>query len=115
MTAKEGKVARAEPVVQAYEQALVVHDPDVPDALTALEDEMTSWTPDDSWSPNRLDALVHGVRRLLPLLQAGQARSASPARQQLGGSAGRLRARGRGCASRARRCGVGAFCVTVGA
>jgi phage terminase large subunit-like protein len=31
----------------------------------ALEDELTSWEPDSTWSPNRLDALVHGARYLM--------------------------------------------------
>jgi phage terminase large subunit-like protein len=34
-------------------------------SLAALEDEQTSWEPGSTWSPNRLDALVHGVRHLM--------------------------------------------------
>ncbi len=83
VTARGSKADRAMVVVQAYEQALVLHAPDPavagPDGLTALEEEMTSWTPDESWSPNRLDALVHGVRRLLPSLQQGASVAVSPA------------------------------------
>jgi hypothetical protein len=32
--------------------------------LPLLEDEQTTWEPDADWSPNRIDAMVHGARKL---------------------------------------------------
>ena len=63
VTASQGKVARAEPVVMLYEQGRYHHVGTYP----ALEDEMTQWTPLDPSlpSPNRCDAMVwsaHGLK-----------------------------------------------------
>jgi phage terminase large subunit-like protein len=52
--ASRGKAVRAEPVAAMYEQGKWTHCGVFP----LLEDEMTTWTPDDPTSPNRLDALV---------------------------------------------------------
>lgn len=52
--ASRGKAVRAEPVAAMYEQHRWTHCGTFP----LLEDEMTTWTPDDPTSPNRLDALV---------------------------------------------------------
>jgi len=57
---KVGKVLRAEPIVSLYEQGLVRHLR----GLTKLENEMTTWTPDEGYSPGRIDALVHGINYL---------------------------------------------------
>ena len=57
--AKHGKALRAEPVSVRYERDEVSHV----GTYTALEDEMTGWTPGLP-SPNRLDALVYGVDAL---------------------------------------------------
>lgn len=54
---RRGKVLRAEPVVALYEQGRVKH-------LTKfkkLEEQMTEWVPDQDDSPDRVDALVHGI------------------------------------------------------
>lgn len=59
---KQGKVLRAEPVVALYEQGLVYHI----NGLSKLEYEMTTWTEEDSYSPGRIDALVHGINDLKP-------------------------------------------------
>jgi phage terminase large subunit-like protein len=64
--ASKGKRLRAEPISALYEQGRVHHV----GALKALEDQMVTWTPDDPKSPDRLDALVHG---LTDLMQAGGA------------------------------------------
>lgn len=70
--ASHGKTARAEPVVQVYEQGRVHH----PDALPGhehpplrdLEDQMYTWEPlEDPVSPDRVDALVWLVTELLGL------------------------------------------------
>lgn len=60
--ASRGKQVRAEPVVALYEQQRVWHAEPMP----ALEDQMTSWTPDDD-SPDRMDAVVWAVTDLMQL------------------------------------------------
>lgn len=64
--ATRGKQKRAEPVAALYEQGRVHHV----GMFGALEDEMTTWTPDEPWSPNRLDALVWAVTELAPWKKA---------------------------------------------
>lgn len=61
VTASRGKDIRAEPVAALYERGQVLHVGTFPE----LETEMTEWEPGDSWSPNRLDALVHVITDLL--------------------------------------------------
>lgn len=58
--ASRGKQIRAEPVSALYEQGRCHHLGEFAD----LEDELTTWTPDAKWSPNRLDALVWGMTHL---------------------------------------------------
>lgn len=59
---KQGKDLRAEPIVLAYERGQVHHIGYLP----MLEAQMTSWVPEETRkSPDRLDALVHGVTALL--------------------------------------------------
>ena len=58
--ARESKKARAEPVGALYERGRVHHV----DHLPELEAELTGWYPGEP-SPNRMDALVHGVTHLL--------------------------------------------------
>lgn len=52
--AAKGKQARAEPVVAQYEQHRWHHVGLLPD----LEEQLTSWVPGESGSPDRMDALV---------------------------------------------------------
>jgi len=59
-TASRGKIIRAEPVAALYEQGRVHHVGSFPE----LEDEMTTWTVEEPWSPNRLDALVWAITEL---------------------------------------------------
>ena len=60
--AKKGKIARAEPVANLYEQGKVRHF----GVLPKLEDEMTSYVPGESTeSPDRLDAMVYGITELM--------------------------------------------------
>ena len=66
ITASRGKTQRAEPVAALYEQHRVHHV----GALTKLEDQMTTWTPQDGTSPDRLDALVWAVTELTDNFQA---------------------------------------------
>lgn len=63
--ARRGKEARAEPVAAAYEKGRVSHAKGAD--LAELEEQMTTWDPTTSESPDRLDALVHGVWELLSL------------------------------------------------
>ena len=62
INATESKKARAEPVSVLYGKGLVHHIGPLP----KLESQMTEWVPDESRSPDRLDALVHAVRTLIP-------------------------------------------------
>lgn len=61
--AKESKSARATPVGALYEHGRI-HHVGVPARYAPLEKELTSWIPGMD-SPNRMDALVHGVRHLI--------------------------------------------------
>lgn len=64
ITAKIKKHERAIPVVAKYEKGLVHHV----GVFGELESEMTLYEPgdeDEKMSPNRMDALVHGIRYLL--------------------------------------------------
>ena len=60
VTASRGKVQRAEPIGALYEQHRVHHVGPLPD----LEDQMTTWTPADGGSPDRMDALVWALTEL---------------------------------------------------
>jgi len=60
--AKQGKKARAEPVQMLYEQGKVHHVGTLP----LLESQMTTWQPHMSkTSPDRIDAMVYAVTKLL--------------------------------------------------
>lgn len=58
--ASRGKQQRAEPIAAMYEQGKVHHVGGFP----ALEDEMCTWSPEENWSPNRVDALVWALTEL---------------------------------------------------
>lgn len=59
--ASKGKRLRAEPISAIYEQGRVHHV----GVFDELETQMANWTPDDPKSPDRLDALVHGLTELM--------------------------------------------------
>ena len=61
-TARQGKAIRAEPVAARFERGTARLAGEFP----ALEDQMTLWSADDEWSPDRLDALVWAMRHLDP-------------------------------------------------
>jgi phage terminase large subunit-like protein len=61
VNSRRGKLIRAEPVVALYEQHRIKHAGE----LTVLEDQLLSWIPGKGSSPDRLDALVHGVHALV--------------------------------------------------
>lgn len=58
--ASKGKATRAEPIVGLYEQGLVHHM----GILSALETQMTTWSPKEDDSPDRVDALVWAITEL---------------------------------------------------
>ena len=60
VTASRGKAVRAQPVAALWEQGRCHFAVSCPE----LEDELTTWTEDANWSPNRLDALVWGMSAL---------------------------------------------------
>jgi len=57
---RRGKALRAEPIVALYEQDRVHHL----DKFENLETQMTEWVPGAADSPDRVDALVHGLTEL---------------------------------------------------
>lgn len=81
--AKVGKVLRAEPVAQLFRQrrAFLVG------VFPQLEGQMTSWKPTDSDSPDRLDAMVHGVVGVVDV--AGPAQTAKVSQVRLPSVRGR--------------------------
>ncbi len=58
--ATRGKIVRAEPVAAQYEKGRVFHVGSFPQ----LEEEMVSYVPGESKSPNRMDAMVWAVTHL---------------------------------------------------
>lgn len=67
-TGRRDKQMRALPVFALYEQGKVHHV----GRFSGLEAEMVTWDKDAGWSPNRLDALVHAVRAVVPELGGEQ-------------------------------------------
>ena len=61
VTATRGKAIRAEPVAALYEQGKVFHARPFP----MLEEQLCSWSPEMSRSPDRLDALVWGITAIM--------------------------------------------------
>jgi len=61
VNSRRGKLIRAEPVVALYEQNRIKHGAN----LTDLEEQQLSWVPGKGSSPDRVDALVHGVHALV--------------------------------------------------
>jgi phage terminase large subunit-like protein len=60
VTASRGKAVRAEPVSALYEQGRIHHA----GVFVELEDELCTWAPGDSDSPDRLDACVWAISAL---------------------------------------------------
>jgi len=61
VSSRRGKAIRAEPIVGVYEQHRAHHC----GVFAELEDQMTTWQPyEDTFSPDRVDALVHGATNL---------------------------------------------------
>ncbi len=89
--ASRGKVTRAEPIAALYEQGRVHHV----GGLADLEDQLCTWVPGMTGSPDRLDALVWALTELspgavsvaTPILLTGASRW-TPLAQQAGGCVG---------------------------
>ena len=64
VTSTQSKRVRAEAVAAFYETGRVHHAADGTDRLVDLEKQMLTWTGDGD-SPDRIDALVHGLTALL--------------------------------------------------
>ena len=75
ITAITSKEARAQPVSSLYEKGYVHHVGHHP----LLEAQMTTWVPKEGNSPDRVDAVVHGVRHLLPDMPVAKAQVRSAA------------------------------------
>lgn len=63
-TATRGKARRAAPIVNMYEQGRIHHI----GPFSHLEDQMTTFDefePDESWSPDRMDAMVWAMTKLM--------------------------------------------------
>jgi len=77
--ASHGKQLRAQPVVMRYEQGRVHHVGDPAD-LAQLEDQYTTWIPEEtpSKSPDRVDAGVHLVSYLMKRFDRAQSQIVSP-------------------------------------
>jgi len=90
---KQGKQLRAEPITMAYEQDRVHHVGN----LTDLETQMITWIPGEGKSPDRVDALVHGLTALLikpPIgFSGGKIRAKSFAARRITGNGGGFRVR----------------------
>lgn len=79
--AKVGKELRAGPVAQRYEQRRVEHAGVFP----LLETQQLTWKPGiDRDSPDRLDALVHGITHLGDAHPPGEANAPKPAQNPTG-------------------------------
>jgi phage terminase large subunit-like protein len=68
VTAKRGKLVRAEPVSALYEQGRVHHV----GMFAELEDQLCTFAPGTSDSPDRLDGLVYALTDLLVTPQRPQ-------------------------------------------
>lgn len=89
--AKNGKELRASPVAQRYEQRRVVHA----GVFTLLEEQQLTWRPQiDKDSPDRLDALVHGVTYLGDAGAPAEVNAPEPGQQMATGARGAMASRG---------------------
>jgi phage terminase large subunit-like protein len=80
VTAKKSKRVRAEPASAVYEQNRISHVGE----FNTLEDQITTWTPEETESPDRMDALVYAVTDLFNLGSAESFMDALAREQGLG-------------------------------
>ncbi len=99
--ASQGKRLRAQPVAMRYEQGRVCHVGTFPE----LEDQLTTWIPeeDPNESPDRLDAMVHGIAHLMKRHDRSESILVSPhaLKRATGGEHPAIAARRRAAAKRA--------------
>jgi phage terminase large subunit-like protein len=81
VTASASKYDRAEPISALYARGWIHHAGFHP----MLEEQITTWTPNDSRSPDRMDALVHLCVALLKPLAPARATITSPTSRRLPG------------------------------
>jgi phage terminase large subunit-like protein len=86
VTSRRGKVLRAEPVVSLYEQGRVSHL----GVFEELETQMTEWVPAKDDSPDRVDALVHGITDLGNIGEPGAIAVPRGSMSGIGGGFGRI-------------------------
>jgi len=81
--ASRGKVTRAEPIVAVYEQGRIHHV----GAFPQLEDQQTGWDPIENprESPDRVDALVWGLSKLVLKKRGGALGAGAPISISTGG------------------------------
>lgn len=60
VNSRRGKLIRAEPISGLYEQGRVHHL----DVFEDFEEQLTTWVPGTGDSPDRMDAMVHGITKL---------------------------------------------------
>lgn len=73
-TMNRSKHLRAEPIAARYEQGRVHHVGEFP----MLEEQLCAWMPSTRDSPDRMDALVHGITRLRQRMSYGATISYPP-------------------------------------
>lgn len=86
--ASKSKRTRAEPVAAFYETGRVRHAADGTGRLEKLEDQMLSWTGTGD-SPDRIDALVHGLTALMLPQHSDGGVTTRPTAQRWAGMRGR--------------------------
>ena len=80
VNASRGKAIRAEPVSALYEHGKVYHVRPFQD----LEQQLCMWEPQDTWSPDRLDAMVWALTDLMLDQEGGGSTAyAQPSRDQI--------------------------------
>lgn len=83
VNSRRGKALRAEPIAGLYEQGRVHHTKvfvSRDGEEESLEDQMTTWIPGVGDSPDRVDALVHGLTELSA--GGGEAKVATPSKSK---------------------------------
>lgn len=95
--ASKAKIARAEPVAMVYDQGRAHHV----GHFSELEEQMSTWVPEDGYSPDRMDAMVWAITHLLPEITSPPSRDVKPDEvvQSLPTGAAAARRSGRGVAA----------------
>ena len=90
VNASRGKAPRAEPVSALYQHGRVFHQR----AFQDLEEQLCMWEPQDTWSPDRMDALVWALTDLMLDRDKGRASAVGqPSREMIRSARQRRRRR----------------------